>query len=138
MSHDGCAEHVGRLALGGLGHELGAVHHPALVKGGDGGVHEGLFGGVEVLEIVNRVEGDVVVRHEDLPMNTQYFTNTIDLVETHHASIIQHHGRVVHERATLETVQFAVLAEEVWKLAREALFAQVLDMNCASQKQRRS
>ena len=85
-----------------------------------------------MLEIVNRVEGDVVVRHEDLPMNAQCSTNAIDLVETHHASIIQHHGRVVHERAALETVQLAVLAEEVRKLAREALFAQVLDMSHAS------
>ena len=81
-----------------------------------------------MLKSFDRVEGHVVIRHEYLCVILICRTHTVDLVEAHHAAVIQHHRRVVHEAAALEAVQLAVLAEEVWELTRECLFANVLHL----------
>ena len=62
----GEAEDVVRVALGGVREEMPAVHHAAVGEGGRLRGQVGVFGCVEVLQLVDGVERDVLVRQEDL------------------------------------------------------------------------
>ena len=95
-----------------------AVHHAAVGERGRLRREVRLLGRAEVLQLVDGVERDVVVRHEDL-LRTRSDGYVVDFIEAHHAAVAQHHRRMVHEAGALEAVQLPVLAQEVRELRRK-------------------